>query len=82
MTEMPRMHPHAEASYKVVPFEDGSFGVEVRIPESHPTTVTTFASKEAAENWIADHRNRVQSQSQSGRWFRASGAKGRTLPAS
>jgi len=70
---MSRIHPHAEASYQVVPLEDGSFGVEVRIPDSHPTTVKPFASEEAAENWIADHKNRVQTQSQSGRWFQTSG---------
>ena len=34
---MARTHPHAEASYKVVALEDGSFGVEVSIPDSSPT---------------------------------------------
>jgi len=79
---MARTHPHAEASYRVVPLEDGSFGVEVRIPESHPTIVKPFASEEAAETWIADHKNRVQSQSQSGRWFQGSGPGGRPRRAS
>ena len=68
---MARTHPHAEASYKVVPLEDGSFGVEVSIPDSHPTVVTPFASEEAAEAWIASHRGRVRSQAESGYWLRA-----------
>ena len=50
---MARTHPHAEASYKVIAFEDGTFGVEVSIPDSSPTIVTPFASEEAAEAWIA-----------------------------
>ena len=53
---MPKIHPHAEASYRVLPLNDGSFGVEVTIPDSHPTTVTKFDSSEAAEAWISAHR--------------------------
>jgi hypothetical protein len=68
---MARTHPHAEASYKVIAFEDGTFGVEVSIPDSNPTTVTPFASEEAAETWIANHRRRVRSQAESGYWLRA-----------
>ena len=29
-----KTHPHAEATYQVIPFADGSFGVEVNIPEN------------------------------------------------
>ena len=53
---MPKTHPHAEASYRVLPLNDGSFGVEVTIPDSHPTTVTKFDSSEAAEAWISAHQ--------------------------
>ena len=63
---MPITHPHAEATYRVLALDDG-FGVEVTIPDTHPTTVTKFASEEAAEAWIAAHRERVLSQAQSGR---------------
>jgi hypothetical protein len=77
---MPRTHPHAGASYRVVALDDESFGVEVTIPDSHPTTVTKFASHEAAEAWIIAHRDRVQSQTQWGRGFRGSG-RGRQRPA-
>ncbi len=64
---MPTSHPHAEATYRVLELDDGAFGVEVSIPDTHPTTVTRFASQKAAEAWIAGHRERVQSQAQSGR---------------
>ena len=75
--KMPRTHPHAEASYRVVPFDNGSFGVEVTIPDSLPTRVSLFKTKAAAEAWIAEHRRRVQSQTQTGRWFRAANSRGR-----
>jgi hypothetical protein len=39
---------------------DGQFGVEVLIPDTHPTTVTSFATAEAAEAWIAAHKLRVE----------------------
>jgi hypothetical protein len=67
---MPQTHPHAEATYRVVPSEDGSFAVEVAIPDSHPTKVSPFATQAKAEEWIADHRRRVEAQGQGGRWFR------------
>ena len=69
---MQKPHPHAEATYQVIPFGDGSFGVEVNIPENYPTTVSRFATEADAEAWIAEHQRRVQSESQSGRWFRKS----------
>jgi hypothetical protein len=54
-------HPHAEATYRVTPFGDGAFAVEVNIPESYPAKVSPFATKADAEAWIAEHRRRVQS---------------------
>ena len=69
---MPKTHPHAEATYRVIPFDNGSFGVEVSIPDSHPTTVSMFKTQADAEAWIAEHRRRVESQTQSGRQFRRS----------
>jgi len=27
--ETPKTHPHAEATYRVIPFGDGSFGIEI-----------------------------------------------------
>jgi hypothetical protein len=69
---MPKTHPHAEATYRVIPFDSGSFGVEVSIPDSHPTRVSMFKTEADAEAWIAEHRRRVESQTQSGRAFRRS----------
>ena len=75
--KMPRTHPHAEATYRVIPLDNGSFGVEVSIPDSHPTRVSTFKTEADAEAWIADHRRRVESQTQSGRRFRSANSRGR-----
>ena len=74
---MPKTHPHAEATYRVIPFDDGSFGVEVSIPDSHPTRVSMFKTEADAEAWIAEHRRQVESQTQSGRQFRRSSGRGR-----
>jgi len=74
---MPKIHPHAEAAYRVIRLEDCSFGVEVCIPASNPTKVSPFKTEADAEAWIAEHRRRVQSQAQTGRWFRAANSRGR-----
>lgn len=66
---MSRTHPHAEASYRVISLGSGLFAVEVSIPDSYPTRVSTFKTEADAEAWIAEHQRRVQSQTQSGRWF-------------
>jgi hypothetical protein len=52
-------HPHAEATYRVISFEGTSFAVEVRIRDTHPTTVSKFATEAAAEKWMAEHRRRA-----------------------
>src|SRR6266480_6864690 len=52
--DMPKIHPHAEATYRVIPLEDGPFGVEVSIPENFPTTVRAFGTEAEAEAWIAE----------------------------
>ena len=61
----------------MIPLGNGSFGVEVSIPDSHPTTVSMFRTEADAEAWIVEHQRRVQSQTQSGRWFRGAGSRGR-----
>lgn len=55
-----RTHPHAEATYRVIPTDDGAFAVEVSIPETHPATVSPFATEADAEAWTTEHRRRVQ----------------------
>ncbi len=69
---MPKTHPHAEATYRVIPLDDGSFGVEVTIPGSHHTRVSMFKTEADAETWIDEHRARVSAQTGAGRWFRRS----------
>ena len=49
-----RAHPHAEATYHVIPSEDGSFAAEVRIPDTQPTKVGPFETSADAEAWIHD----------------------------
>jgi hypothetical protein len=73
---MLRTHPHSDATYRVIPFDNGSFAVEVSIPNSHPTRVSLFKTEADAEAWIAEHQRRVQSQSQSSRWFRGASSRG------
>jgi hypothetical protein len=72
-----RTHPHAEATYEVVPLDDsggdtGGFGVRVSIPDTSPTTVRSFDTEAAAAAWIEAHKSRVQEQSQPGKIFRRS----------
>jgi hypothetical protein len=61
---MMRTHPHAEATYEVVSLADGGSGVEISIPDTDPTTVSSFDTVGAAEAWIGDHRIRVGPQSE------------------
>ncbi|MBV9860208.1 MAG: hypothetical protein JO038_08925 [Alphaproteobacteria bacterium] len=65
-----RTHPHAEAAYRVFRTPDGAFAIEVTIPDSYPTTVRSFATEEAAEEWIARSRERVAAEGSSGKWFK------------
>ena len=70
---MARTHPHAEATYTVVPLEDGTYGVKVSIPETYPTTVSPFPNQAAAEAWIAKRKNQVENGAAGGQWFRKPG---------
>jgi hypothetical protein len=70
---MPKTHPHAEATYRVIRIDDQSFGVEVTIPDSYPTKVNKFDTEADAEAWIGEHRRWVESQTATGGWFRRSG---------
>ncbi|MGO8914524.1 MAG: hypothetical protein ACLQJR_01290 [Stellaceae bacterium] len=64
---MEKIHPYAEAKYRVVPQPDARFAVEVTIPDAHPTTVTSFASQIDAEAWIANHKRQVDGAASLGR---------------
>jgi hypothetical protein len=52
-------HPHADATYRVIPLADATFGVEVAIPDTSPTRVTSFPTEAAAEEWIAGHKQQA-----------------------
>lgn len=67
-----RTHPHAEAVYDVVPLDADGFGVKVSIPDTNPTMVSGFDTKDAAEAWVASHKSRVRAQSQPRTIFRRS----------
>jgi hypothetical protein len=54
-------HPHADATYRVVPITGSAYGVEVAIPDSNPAMVTSFATEEAAQAWIAEHKRQAES---------------------
>jgi len=54
----------------VVPLTGGAFGVEIKIPDRYPTTVSPFDSEAAAEAWIARTKERVETEGASGRWFK------------
>jgi hypothetical protein len=56
---MPQIHPHAEAVYRVIPFDDGKYGVEVTIPGSLPTKVMGLETQEAADAWIERHKTQI-----------------------
>jgi len=56
---MENSHPHSGATYRTIRQADGSFGIEVTISGTHPTLVTSFASKDAAALWIAKHQAQI-----------------------
>jgi hypothetical protein len=56
---MAKEHPHADASYRVVPQKDMTYGVEVAVPGSYPALVTSFATEQKAEAWITEHKRQI-----------------------
>ena len=67
-----RTHPYAEAVYRVIELPGGAFGVEVKIPDSNPTTVSSFATEAAAEAWIARNKQRIIERNEPRNPFRRS----------
>ena len=59
-------HPHAEATYRTVPLEDGAFGVEITIPGTYPTTMSSFGTEAKAWGWVAEHKSFVEQNASSG----------------
>jgi hypothetical protein len=50
--------PQADANFRIYARSAEDFAVEVVIDEMQPTTVTGFASQEAAEAWIEAYKER------------------------
>lgn len=74
---MARAHPHAEATYQVIPLNEGGFAVEITIPGTYPTKVTSFPTEADAEAWIAQHQLHVQADPPGNRRFRRVGQPSR-----
>ena len=66
-------HPHTDATYRIIPQPNDSYGVEVLIDAMHPTKVTGFATEAAAEAWIERHKLHVASGTVGRRWFKKAG---------
>ena len=56
---MIRPHPQAEATYRVVSRDNGTFDAEIANPETEPALVKGFTSKADAEAWITAQKERV-----------------------
>ncbi len=57
-------------TFRIFLQDDKSYGIEVTIPDSFPTTVKSFASEEAAEAWIANYQVRLSEKSTKKTWRR------------
>jgi hypothetical protein len=49
---------HADTTYRIIPMDGGSFGVEVVAPGSPLAVMVPFVTKVAANIWIVDHKSR------------------------
>jgi hypothetical protein len=52
-------HPHDGATYTILRNDDGTFGVEVKIPGANPITISGLEGEAGAEKWIARHKETV-----------------------
>jgi hypothetical protein len=69
---MDKEHPHARATYRVMPLSGGTFAVEVVIPDTDPTMVSGFATEAAALAWVAAHKKQASDNpSLTRRWRRS-----------
>ncbi len=57
---MADMNQSEQAELRVIPRSDGTFAVEVLIPDSLPTMVTSFATELAAAEWIAEYHRQLE----------------------
>jgi len=69
-----RIHPHAEATYRIIRLEDKAFGVEIVVPGTYPTTMSSFRTAVKAGEWIAEHKSFVRLNAPFHRqWWRKTG---------
>ena len=59
-----------ETTFRIFLMDDKSYGIEVTIPDSFPTTVKSFPTEEAAESWIANYRTRLSEKTTRKTWRR------------
>jgi hypothetical protein len=57
-------------TFRIFLMDDQSYGIEVMIPDSFPTTVKSFASEAAAEDWIANYQTRLAEKTTRKTWRR------------
>jgi hypothetical protein len=67
-----KTHPHADATYSIVPQKDMTCGVEASIPGTHPALVTGLATEQDAAAWIEKHKQRVLTPSTGRKMFQRS----------
>jgi hypothetical protein len=63
---MTNKHPHVEATYDLLTLDDGTFGIEVTIPDTEPTKVSGFDTRDKAEAWIERHKTNIATGSLKG----------------
>ena len=57
-------------TFRIFQQDDKSYGIEITIPDSCPTTVKSFADEAAAEAWIANYQVRLSEKSTKKTWRR------------
>jgi hypothetical protein len=56
---MANAHLNANATYRIIPLDGGSFGIEVVVAGPNPAMMMVpFATKAAADIWIVEHKSR------------------------
>jgi hypothetical protein len=59
MLQMANSLPKPDPTFRVFSKSDSTYGVEISIEGTEPTSVTPFATEEAANNWIAGYQKQL-----------------------
>jgi len=51
---------NSDATFRIFCRDDASFAIEVEVPDSPPTIVSSFDTAQAAELWIEAFKKRVE----------------------